>query len=498
MSVRVRFAPSPTGYLHVGGLRTALYNWLFARQQGGVFILRIEDTDQSRRKEGAAENLLEALAWAGLDIDEGPTVGGEYGPYVQSERLETYHSHVQQLLDGGHAYHCFCSPERLEQLRERQRKMGVASRYDRHCRPAYGGAGDAEARAADQTHVVRLAVPETGRIVMEDIIRKKVAFDLETVDDQVLLKGDGFPTYHLANIVDDHLMQVTHVIRGEEWLPSMPKHLLLYQAFGWEPPRFAHLPLLLNPDRSKLSKRQGHVAVEEYQAQGILPEALINFIALLGWHDQSDQEVFSLEELVERFSLERVQKGGAIFDTDKLLWINGQHIRRLSLAAFHEAIQPHLEPEWRVTEAMAASVHTKVNLLSDVRDQLAFFFEDPVVYDEAAKEVLTGAEARGILTMLLARLEEATDPSGAGPATGLSVESFELIMARPATSFSGEWFMSSVKEIGEDFGLKGRELWHPIRAAIAGRVVGPDMVTIVETFGLDQCRERIRAALASA
>ena len=471
MSVRVRFAPSPTGYLHVGGLRTALYNWLFARQQGGVFILRIEDTDRSRRKEGAIENLLEALEWAGLDIDEGPTVGGELGPYVQSERLETYHNHVQQLLDGGHAYHCFCSPERLEQLRERQRKMGVASRYDRHCRPA--GASEAKARAADETHVVRLAVPETGRIVMEDIIRKKVAFDLETVDDQVLLKGDGFPTYHLANVVDDHLMQVTHVIRGEEWLPSMPKHLLLYQAFGWEPPRFAHLPLLLNKDRSKLSKRQGHVAVEEYQAQGILPEALINFIALLGWHDQSDQEVFSVGELVQAFSLERVQKGGAIFDTEKLLWINGQHIRRLSLAAFQEAIQPHLEPEWRVTEAMAASVHTKVNLLSDVRDQLAFFFEDPMVYDDAAKEALTGAEAAGILSMLLSRLEEAAE-------------------------FSGEWFMSSVKEIGEDFGLKGRELWHPIRAAIAGRVVGPDMVTIVETFGLDQCRERIRVALTSA
>ncbi|UCH63296.1 MAG: glutamate--tRNA ligase [Fidelibacterota bacterium] len=480
MSTRVRFAPSPTGFLHVGGLRTALYNWLFARQQGGSFILRIEDTDQSRRKEGALENLLEALEWAGLDVDEGPQAGGKLGPYVQSERLEIYHRHVQQLLDDGHAYRCFCTPERLEQLRDRQRKMGVASRYDRHCRNL--PPGDAEARAADETSIIRLAVPESGRIVFEDIVRRKVAFDLETVDDQVLLKGDGFPTYHLANVVDDHLMQVSHVIRGEEWLPSMPKHLLLYQAFGWEPPRFAHLPLLLNKDRSKLSKRQGTVAVEEYRTQGILPGALINFIALMGWHDQSDQDIFGVEELVQAFSLERVQKSGAIFDTEKLHWINGQHIRRLSLPEFREAIQPYFDTQWDVTEAMAAAVHTKVSLLSDVPDLLAFFFEDPVVYDDDAREALTGAEAAGILSMLLAKLDESTDPSRAGPSTDLS----------------GEWFMSTVKAIGEDFGLKGRELWHPIRAAIAGRVVGPDMITIVETFGLEKCRERIRAALAAA
>ncbi|MCH7859932.1 MAG: glutamate--tRNA ligase [Candidatus Marinimicrobia bacterium] len=468
MTVRVRFAPSPTGYLHVGGLRTALYNWLYARQLGGTFILRIEDTDQSREVEGAVEHLMATLKWIGLDVDEGPGIGGRYGPYIQSERLAIYQIHARMLLDKGQAYTCFCTPERLDQLRERQRNMGVASRYDRLCRSL--PPDEARRRAASEPHVVRLAVPESGRIIMEDLIRKKVAVEWETVDDQVLLKGDGFPTYHLANVVDDHLMEVTHVIRGEEWLPSMPKHLLLYQAFGWEAPIFAHLPLLLNKDRSKLSKRQGHVAVEDYQTGGYLPEALVNFVALLGWHAQGNQEVFDREELTAAFELERVQKGGAIFDTDKLKWLNGQHIRRLSLPAFREAIAPHIDPDWDVTETLAAAVHTKVNLLTEVRDQLAFFFEDPVVYDEAAREALSGSEAAGILSALLTRLEQTTD-------------------------FSGEWFLAEVKAMGQEFGLKGKPLWHPIRAAIAGRVTGPDIITIVETFGLQKCRERVQAAL---
>ncbi len=470
MTVRVRFAPSPTGYLHVGGLRTALYNWLYARQQGGSFILRIEDTDQSRQVEGAVEHLMATLEWIGLDVDEGPGIGGRQGPYTQSERLAIYQIHARMLLDKGHAYTCFCTPERLEQLRERQRNMGIASRYDRHCRNL--PPDEARKRAATEPHVVRLAVPESGRIIMEDLIRKKVAVEWETVDDQVLIKGDGFPTYHLANVVDDHLMEVTHVIRGEEWLPSTPKHLLLYQAFGWEAPVFAHLPLLLNSDRSKLSKRQGHVAVEEYQTAGYLPQALVNFVALLGWHDRGDQEIFSREELTEAFQLERVQKGGAIFDTDKLKWLNGQHIRRLSLAEFREAIVPHIDPGWEVTETLAAAVHTKVNLLSEVRDQLAFFFDEQVVYDETAREALSGAEAAGILSALSTRLEQATD-------------------------FSGEWFLTEVKAMGKEFGLKGKQLWHPIRAAIAGRVTGPDMITIVETFGLEKCRDRVQAALGA-
>ncbi|MCH7498020.1 MAG: glutamate--tRNA ligase [Candidatus Marinimicrobia bacterium] len=470
MSVRVRFAPSPTGFLHVGGLRTALYNWLFARGQSGTFILRIEDTDPSRQVEGAVDNLLASLAWAGLDIDEGPGMGGEHGPYLQSQRLDIYHNHVRQLLAGGHAYPCFCTPERLTEVRERQRSLGLASRYDRHCRNL--PPGEAASRAENEPHVVRLAVPETGRIVMEDIVRQKVGFDLESVDDQVLLKTDGFPTYHLANVVDDHLMAVSHVIRGEEWLPSMPKHLLLYRFFQWEPPQFAHLPLLLNPDRSKLSKRQGTVAVENYRQEGYLAQTLVNFVALLGWHDASNQELFSLDELVQAFSLERIQKGGAIFDREKLLWLNGQHIRRLSLDQFRNAIEALLDPDWQLTDTLAAAIHTKVNLLTEAPDQLAFFFEEPLVLDEAAQESLASAEARGVLLALQSRLEEVSE-------------------------FSGEWFLSAVKGIGAEFAIKGRDLWQPIRAAIAGRVAGPDMVTIVEHFGLDKLRQRIQAALSA-
>ncbi|MEE9465400.1 MAG: glutamate--tRNA ligase [Candidatus Neomarinimicrobiota bacterium] len=470
MSVRVRFAPSPTGYLHVGGLRTALYNWLFARKHEGAFVLRIEDTDQSREVAGAIDNLHEMLAWAGLDIDEGLGPGGDYGPYVQSERLDIYHQHAEQLLAGGNAYYCFCTPERLDQLRERQKKMGIAVRYDRQCRSM--PLDEARSRATREPHVVRLAVPETGRISFKDIIRKKVAFDWQQLDDQVLIKGDCFPTYHLANVVDDHLMGISHVIRGEEWLPSMPKHLYLYQAFGWEPPTFAHLPLLLNPDRSKLSKRQGHVAVEDYREKGYLPQAMVNFVALLGWHEQGNREVFTLPELIAAFEIGRVQKGGAIFDTGKLDWINGQHIRQLNLAEFRAAIEPHLDPTWEVTAAMAAAIQTKVSLLSDSRNQLAFFFEEPVVYDDGAREALSGSMARGILSTLLVQLENMDD-------------------------FTGESFLETVKGIGADFSLKGRELWHPIRAALAGKVAGPDIVTIVDTFGLEKCRGRVRSALES-
>ncbi|GJQ21423.1 MAG: hypothetical protein HBSIN02_17780 [Bacteroidia bacterium] len=297
-SVRVRFAPSPTGYLHVGGLRTALYNYLFARRNNGTFVLRIEDTDQSRKVEGAVENLIETLRWAGIEYDEGPGREGDCGPYTQSQRLAIYEEHARKLIDTGHAYYCFCSPERLEQVRQKQIAMKLPPAYDRHCRDLPIDAVRRRREAGEAT-VIRMKVPVGGETTFEDLIRGTVTIAHKVLDDQVIVKSDGFPTYHLAVVVDDHLMNISHVIRGEEWLPSTPKHIMLYQYFGWEVPRFAHLPLLLNPDKTKLSKRQGDVAVEDYRKKGYLKEAIINFVAFLGWNPGDEREIFTLEQLIQ-------------------------------------------------------------------------------------------------------------------------------------------------------------------------------------------------------
>ena len=314
-TVRVRFAPSPTGYLHVGGLRTALYNFLYARKHHGVFILRIEDTDRTRYVEGAVENLMNTLHWAGLTFDEGPGVGGDCGPYIQSERLAVYREHAEQLVREGKAYYAFDTPEELEEMKAAQEKQRLMPKYDR--RALRLTPEEIRRKLADGVpSVIRLKVPDDTSIVLDDTIRGRVEFQSAMIDDQVLLKSDGYPTYHLANVVDDHLMGVTHVIRGEEWLSSTPKHVILYQDFGWTMPEFAHLPLLLNPDRSKLSKRQGDVAVEEYRQKGYLPEALVNFIAFLGWNPGDEREIFSLQELIQEFSLERVGKSGAVFSIE--------------------------------------------------------------------------------------------------------------------------------------------------------------------------------------
>ncbi len=327
-TVRVRFAPSPTGYLHIGGLRTALYNYLFAKNNNGKFILRIEDTDRNRYVEGAVENLISTLNWIGLKYDEGPDAKGEFGPYMQSQRLDIYKKYANDLLENGKAYCCFCTPERLQELREEQQRQKLPqAKYDKHCLNLTKDEIK-EKLESGIPHVIRLNVPADQKVTFDDVIRERVEFDTSNIDDQVLIKSDGFPTYHLANVVDDHLMKITHVIRGEEWLSSTPKHILLYDFFEWEKPVFAHLPLLLNPDRSKLSKRQGDVAVEDYQSKGYLKETLINFVALLGWNAGDDKEFYYLDELVEKFSLERVNKAGAVFDLQKLNWLNAEHLRK--------------------------------------------------------------------------------------------------------------------------------------------------------------------------
>lgn len=341
--IRSRFAPSPTGYLHIGGLRTALYAYLFARKNGGDFLLRIEDTDRERLVDGAIENFINILRHTGIDFDAGPGKEDEFGPYIQSERVGRHKELAHQLVEEGKAYKCFCTSERLEKVREEQMLLKQAPMYDRHCR--YLSEKEVQENIdTGHSYVIRQAIPLNERVQFTDAIRGKLNFDTNTLDDHVLFKSDGFPTYHLAAIADDHDMQITHIIRGEEWLPSAPKHVLLFQAFGWEVPEYAHLPLILNKDRTKLSKRQNDVSTESYLEKGYTKEALINFIAMLGWAPSDNREIFSLKELEENFDLSRVQKSGAIFDSEKLNWFNWQWKRRQYLENL-ETIAKELDPD---------------------------------------------------------------------------------------------------------------------------------------------------------
>lgn len=422
--VRVRFAPSPTGYLHVGGLRSALYNYLFAKKHGGEFILRIEDTDRSRFVEGAIESLISSLDRMGMKRDEGVFLEGgklvqkgDVGPYIQSERLELYQKYADELVAKKKAYHCFCTAERLEAMRTEQMKNKQAPKYDKQCL-SLSDEEISKRKEGGVPFVIRLNVSiDRGDVIFKDLVRGEVKFNVKDVDDQVLMKSDGFPTYHLANVVDDHLMNITQVIRGEEWLSSTPKHILLYEAFGWDAPEFAHLPLLLNADKSKLSKRQGDVAAEDYLKKGYLPEALINFVALLGWNpgQGATQEVFTLDELIERFELSNVHKAGAVFDFKKLDWLNGEYIKKMPVDELYRRIDngKFLEkdlirnaPSDMQTEEYLRRVLTiereRLVKLSDVGEQNLFFFATDPVYDpknlnwkentnEMTKESLTRA-----------------------------------------------------------------------------------------------------------
>lgn len=357
-AIRVRYAPSPTGFLHLGGLRTALYNYLFARKQGGAFLLRIEDTDKSRQVPGSVEGLIRAMRWSGLEYDEGPadpdvpgaTERGKYGPYVQSQRLPLYKQHAEQLVSTGHAYRCFCSSERLTALRESQAAKGQTTLYDRACTHIPPAEADRRA-AAGEPHVIRMFVP-TGSTAVDDVVLGGVTMPHGAVDDQVLMKSDGYPTYHLASVVDDHMMHISHVIRGQEWLASTPKHVLLYKAFGWPTPAFAHLPLLLNTDKSKLSKRHGDAAVEDFQKSGYLPSALVNFVAMLGWTPPDGREIYTeLSELVDAFDLTAVHKGNAVVDRARLAHVNAQHIKRSILHSVQSVAPSLVVPDTRAAAA---------------------------------------------------------------------------------------------------------------------------------------------------
>jgi len=475
---RVRFAPSPTGYLHVGGLRTALYNYLFAKRNNGTFVLRIEDTDRNRYVEGAVENLIKALNWAGLNYDEGPEVGGNFGPYLQSERLDIYKKYADELIEKSKAYYCFCTPERLKSLKEEQEKQKLPqAKYDKHCLNL-SKEEIASNLAAGIAKVVRLNVEQNHTIKFDDIIREHVEFESNNVDDQVLIKSDGYPTYHLANVVDDHLMKITHVIRGEEWLSSTPKHVLLYDAFGWERPIFAHLPLLLNPDRSKLSKRQGDVAVEDYRDKGYLKDALVNFVALLGWNAGDDKEFYYMDELISSFSLERVNKAGAVFDLQKLNWLNAVHLRNKTneelLLLLKDEIQMSKFKNQTYSDEflilIIEAMKERVSFIKEFIDTCTYFYEVPTEYEQKAVEKNWKPETPNHLIKLKEEFVSLNNPTK---------EDFEHALAK----------------VSEGLNVGKGKLIHPLRLAVSGQSTGPGMFDLLFILGKDEVVKRIEAAV---
>ena len=479
--VRVRFAPSPTGYPHVGGIRTAMFDWLMARHYGGKFILRIEDTDVARTVEGAVEYIMEGLRWLGLEWDEGPDVGGDYGPYTQSERLSLYQAAAERLVKQGDAYYCYCSTTRLEEMRAEQTRRKQPPGYDRLCRaltPQECAANDANGIKP----VVRFKTPLTGQIIHDDVIYGKVTFDLSTLDDFVLLKSDGYPTYHLANVVDDHAMEISHVIRGEEWISSVPRHLLIYKALGYEPPQYVHHPLILGPDHSKLSKRHGDVSILEFREGGYLPETMFNFIALIGWSLDDKTELMTRQQLIDSFSLERIGRTGAIFNREKLEWMNGVYIRNLTAEDFARRSLPFLEkslpPEIKrpldinYLTKMLPLVQERAKTLAEVPGLVSFFFVEESDYP------LDSLIGKGMTPESASRALEAARLK---------------LVALPV--FDEESMEALLRPLAVELGLKTGQLFGTLRTAVTGRTVSPPLFQTMAVLGKERCLKRIEAAL---
>lgn len=490
MTTRTRFAPSPTGYLHVGGLRTALFSYLVAKQHQGKFLLRIEDTDRERFVADGVKNIVESLSWAGIQPDEGVlqdslgaiTQTGNLGPYIQSERLALYHEQSLVLLNQGHAYYCFCTSERLEELRKKQELNNHATSYDGLCRKLDPKTANERVQQGEK-HVVRMVLPKTGETVFNDLIRGEIRFSNALIDDQVIIKSDGFPTYHFAVVVDDHFMEITQVIRGEEWISSTPKHLKLYEYFGWQPPAFGHLPLLLNADRSKLSKRQGDVSVEDYRNKGYLPEALLNFVAFLGWNPGDDRELFTLAELVEHFSLAKVSKSGAVFNIEKLNWYNREYLKRLSAEEVTDRAMPWLKPLLETRgepfkhDKLASFVgleKDRVTTLAELPEALRFCFELPDYPSELLVwKKSSPAEARRIL---------------------------EVLIEKCAVIEPGNWQLEIIKTsvtawINSENLMNGAVL-SPLRVAVSGQQNSPGPFEIAAVLGKDETVRRLKIACA--
>ena len=479
--VRTRFAPSPTGFLHVGSIRTALFDWLFTRHNGGVFILRIEDTDATRKVEGAVEAIMDDLRWLNLDWDEGPEVGGNYGPYIQSERLGKYREAAQKLLAQGAAYKCYCSQERLEALRAHQIKNKLPPGYDRCCRNLTE-VEQAQKEKEGITPVIRLKTLLQGQTVIHDIIWGDVAFKNSTIEDLVLLKSDGYPTYHLANIVDDHDMQITHVIRAEEWMSSTPCHIMLYNAMGYEVPQFGHLPMLLGSDRSKLGKRHGSTSIRQFREQGFLPETMINFLALLGWSLDDKTEIISREDLIKHFSLERVSKTAAIFNHEKLQWMNGQYMRKLAPDDFTKRALPFLEkglaPEIKrplsmdYVQAVLALIQDRARLLSEVTELTEYFFTEKLNYDS---RLLLGKDMT--------------------PETTIQALKISRERLEKHADFNAVSLEAMLRPLAVELNLKTGQLFGALRTAVSGQTATPPLFQMMAVLGKERTLARIDDAM---
>jgi glutamyl-tRNA synthetase len=465
--IRVRIAPSPTGDPHVGTAYTALFNYVFAKKHGGKFILRIEDTDQTRARASSEQQIFSSLKWLGLNWDEGPDCGGPYGPYRQSERLDIYREYTQKLVDSGHAYPCFCTAERLDKVRAEQKAQNLTTRYDGHCRNLSKDEV-AKLKAAGTTHVIRLRVPTDGVTRFEDLLRGELQFDNERIDDQVLMKTDGFPTYHLANVVDDYLMKITHVIRAEEWISSTPKHVLLYRAFGWEEPVFSHLPLLRNSDRSKISKRKNPVSLTYYRRAGMLPEAIVNFLALMGWSYGDDKEIFTLQEMIEVFDLKKISIGGPVFDMVKLTWLNQHYMHKMDEDAFVDYIREEIFSKDFLRRLKPLALE-RMSRFEQFVDNNAFFFNGALDYKHI--EVLPASKDKDAVREMLQQLLEQLD---------------ELY----------DWQNKPLHDLlnahREKIAWKPKDYFMTIRLIVTGRKDSPPLTESMELIGREIVRFRIR------
>jgi len=480
--IRVRYAPSPTGDPHVGNIRTALFDWLYAKNRNGKFVVRVEDTDQNRKVSGAIQKQMDALKWLGLEWDEGMGEEGKYGPYVQSERLEIYSKYTNDLLQSGQAYRCYCTSDRLQELREKQRiRKSSKVGYDGKCR-TLTDSGKSQYEDEGSPSVVRFFMPATGTSSIKDLIRGEIEFDNSLADDFIIMKADGFPTYHLASVVDDHSMGITHVFRGEEWVSSIPRHVQLYEAFNWKKPFFAHLPTILAPDRSKLSKRHGATSVLEYRKMGYLPQAMVNFLSLLGWSLDGDTNIITIDQLVANFDPSRISASGAIFDIEKLDWMNGYYLRKMSPEALGEVLfkywndypPPDFErsPVLEETISVASMVKERLGTLSQAAPLVAFLFKKNIEYDPETL-IQKGMNIEGTYEALQ--------------------ESHKLLLN--IEPFDSETIEQNLRTLSFEMGIKIGQLLGTIRVATSGQKISPPLFESLELLGKDRAKLLIEQAI---